>query len=57
MQKICKKIIEKYCFLVKTFSGKNQRRTENQKKGEGALNRAGAHIRNNTVLSSLPVRY
>ena len=40
------KIIEKDCFLAKTLIGKE---TIKGRKGGGALIRAGAHIRDNTV--------
>ena len=51
MQKICKEIIENYCFIAKKTSRKrHQRRREKAKRGWGALIRAGAHIRDNTVI-------
>ena len=49
MQEICKKIIEKNCFLAKTLIGKETKKIRKGRKG-GALIRAGAHIRDNTVI-------
>ena len=46
------KIIEKDCFLAKILVGKEtKKKHETQKKGR-ALIRAGAHIRDNTVLQT-----
>ena len=51
------KIIEKDCFLAKTFIGKETKKDqERQKKGGGALIGAGAHIRDNTVFSNRSFR-
>ena len=50
MQEICKKIIEKNCFLAKTLIGKETKKIRKGRKG-GALIRAGAHIRDNTVVA------
>ena len=43
------KIIEKDCFLAKTFIGKETKKDQERQKKGGALIRAGAHIRDNTV--------
>ena len=46
---IYKKIIEKHCFLVKTFKGKKTKKKRKGRKRGGVLIRGGAHIRDNTV--------
>ena len=43
------KIIEKDCFLAKTFMKKEAKKDQERQKRGGALIRAGAHIRDNTV--------
>ena len=52
IRKICKKIIEMDCLLAKTLNlqGKKQKKNRKSIKGVGALIRAGAHNRDNTVV-------
>ena len=45
------KIIEKDSFLAKTFIEKETKKDQERQKKGGALIRAGAHIRDNTVLN------
>ena len=44
------KIIKKDCFLAKTLTGRETKKDQERLKRGGALIRAGAHIRDNTVL-------
>ena len=50
MQEIYKKIIEKDCFLAKTFIGKETKKDQERQKKGGGLIRAGAHIRDNMAV-------
>ena len=43
------KIIKKDCFLAKTLTGRETKKDQERQKRGGALIRAGAHIRDNTV--------